>query len=188
MKELIIWTGPVHSGKSTRALIRAERYRRLGHDVVLVRPTKSVRPELGEEPGMLVTKTKHKFPSIEVDSPSELLEASEGATVVWVDEPMLFPRLLDPQLVDVLHAIRETAVVLVSGLTATSELGVFGSAMPQLLALADEINHCKADCDFCGCLGVASRSVCTVPKDGEVLVGGESVYKAACPACWGKAA
>lgn len=188
MKELIIWTGPVHSGKSTRALIRAKRYLRLGHDVVLIRPSSSVRPEQGEEPGMLVTKTGHKFPAIEIDAVADIPDAAEGATVVWIDEPMLFPRALDDHLVDLLQEVRQRAVVLVSGLSATSELTVFGSAMPTLIALADEIHHCLADCDYCGSLGLASRSICTVPKDGDVLVGGEAVYKAACPRCWGTAA
>jgi thymidine kinase len=77
--------------------------------------------------------------------------------------------------------------VLVSGLCATSELTVFGAVMPTLMALADEVIWCMADCDWCGSLGVATRSACTVEKKGEVLVGGESVYKAACPTCWARA-
>lgn len=184
MKPLIVWTGPVHSGKSTKALLRAKRYLRFGNDVVLIRPSQSVRPEQGEEPGMLVTKTGHKYPSIEVDSADDILAATEGATVVWIDEPMLFPREVERQLVELVAIIRKQATVLVSGLAATSELTVFGSAMPRLLALADEIHHCMSDCDYCSSLGTASRSVCTVPKDVEVLVGGSSIYKASCVPCW----
>jgi thymidine kinase len=30
----------------------------------------------------------------------------------------------------------------------------------------------------------ATRSLCVVEKEGEVLVGGEETYKAACPSCW----
>jgi len=187
MKELLVWTGPVHSGKSTKALLRAQRYLRLGHDVVLVRPLLSLRPEQGDEPGMLVTKTGHRFPAIEIEDVRDIPAAADGATVVWFDEPMLFPRDLDDQLVEMIQQIRAKACVLVSGLCATSEFQVFGKAMPTLMALADRICWCKADCDWCGSLGVATRSVCIVPKASEVLVGGESVYKAACPSCWVRA-
>lgn len=186
MKELRVWTGPVHSGKSTKALLKVERYRRLGHDVVLLRPRSSVRPELGEEPGMLVTKSRHRFPAIEVDTPAEIEAAAEGATVVWIDEPMLFPRQTEPHLVDLIHDIRQKAHVLVSGLSMTSEMGTFGTAMPLLLSLADKIIFCRADCDICKTINTATRSICTVEKQGDVLVGGESVYKAACPKCWSK--
>ena len=183
MHEMIVWTGPVHSGKSTQALIRAERYLRLGHDVQLVRPRVSVRPELGDTPGMLKTKTGHKYPSIEIDTPEEIEEATEGATVVWVDEAMLFGDG-DSRVANVIARVRQRAVVLITGLCATSELRIFGEAMPTLMAMADEVRWCKADCDFCNSLGLATRSFCMVPKKADVLVGGENVYKAACPRCW----
>jgi thymidine kinase len=184
MKEMIVWTGPVHSGKSTKALLRAQRYLRLGHDVVLVRPLISLRPEQGEEPGMLVTKTKHRFPAIELENVSDLREAAAGASVLWIDEPMLFPNADGRLLIDLVQEVRTSTVVLVSGLCATSELTMFGDVMPTLMALADRVVWCLSDCDFCGSLGVATRSVCTVEKQGDVLVGGEGVYKAACPSCW----
>lgn len=184
MKELLVWTGPVHSGKSTQALLRAERYLRLGNDVVCVRPGTSVRPAQGEEPGWLVTKSGHRYPSIELETPAELLEAADSADVVWIDEPMLFARGYDSSLIDAVCQIRETAIVLISGLSATSELGTFGTAMSTLLALADEVFWCKADCDLCGRMRAATRSLCVVEKEGEVLVGGEETYKAACPSCW----
>jgi thymidine kinase len=184
MRELIVWTGPVHSGKSTHALLRAARYRRLGHDVQLVRPRISVRPEIGDTMGMLKTKSGHRFPSIEIDNPTEIEEATEGCSVVWIDEAMLFGDK-DHLVPDVVAWLRRRSIVLVSGLCMTSELRVFGSAMPQLMAMADDVKHCKADCDYCNSLSTATRSVCTVEKQGDVQVGA-SIYKAACTSCWVK--
>jgi len=183
VRDLIVWTGPVHSGKSTHALLRAKRYLRLGHDVQLVRPLISLRPELGDERGMLRTKTGHRFPSIEIDTPADIDEATEGASVVWLDEAMLFGEQ-DHQVAGYVEEVRRRAIVLVSGLCATSEMRVFGQAMPLLLATADEVVWCKSDCDYCGSLGTATRSVCLIAKREDVLVGGPSVYKAACVSCW----
>jgi len=183
MREMIVWTGPVHSGKSTQALLRAERYLRLGHDVQLIRPRISVRPELGDEPGMLKTKSGHRFPSIEIDTPQEIEDATEGCSVVWIDEAMLFGDQ-EHLVPDYVARVRSRSIVLITGLCATSELRVFGQAMPSLMASADVVKHCKADCDFCGSLGIATRSVCLVEKVGNVLVGGENTYKAACVRCW----
>ena len=183
MRDLIVWTGPVHSGKSTHALLRAKRYLRLGHDVQLVRPRISLRPELGDEAGMLRTKTGHRFPSIEIDTPQDIEDATEGCSVVWLDEAMLFGNQ-DHLVPDYVARVRQRSIVLVTGLCATSEMRVFGQAMPTLIATADEVRWCKADCDFCGSLGTATRSVCLVKKNEDVLVGGPSVYKAACVACW----
>jgi thymidine kinase len=133
---------------------------------------------------MLVTKSGHRYPSIELDTPADLLAAAASADVVWIDEPMLFVRGFDSQLVDAVCEIREKSIVLISGLSATSELGTFGTAMSTLLALADEVFWCKADCDLCGRMRAATRSLCVVEKKGEVLVGGAETYKAACPSCW----
>lgn len=188
MKELIIWTGPVHSGKSTRALLQAERYRRLGHDVVLVRPSRSVRPDptdpdTGDRPGMLVTKTGHRYPSIEVEMAVDIVDAAEGANVVWIDEPMLFEHEHD--IAEVVGRVRAFATVLVSGLAATSELDPFGRAMPRLLAVADTVHWCKADCDHCHRVNAASRSFHRAgPKSEQVRVGGAESYEALCPQCW----
>jgi len=188
MKEMTVWVGPVHSGKSTKALLRARRYLRLGHDVVLVRPSVAVRPEQGEEPGMLVTKTTHRFPSIEIDDVADLSAAAEGASVLWIDEPMLFPSESDDLLIALVQEIRVNTVVLVSGLCATSDLTIFGGVMPMFMALADRIVWCLSDCDHCKSLGTATRSFFTAgKKPATVVIGGSDVYQALCPSCWNKA-
>lgn len=182
MKRLVCITGPVHAEKSTHALRIARRYARLGSSVILVRPVCAVRAH--ERAGTLVTKNGADFPSVEVETTAGVSPAARGHDVVWIDEPALFPD--QENLYGVVQALRERAVVLVSGLAATSELEPFGAAMPALLAVADQIRVLKADCDYCGRYGTATRSVCSRPKVGQVLVGGEETYKAACPACWSR--
>lgn len=180
MRELIVFTGPVSGGKSTRAAASAGRLQRLGFHVVLLRPTRSVRAH--ERPGLLVTKTGTSFPSVEIDTAAEIVDRAHGYDAVWIDEPMLFPD--EPLVFDAIQAIRREATVIVSGLSATSELEPFGESMPKLLAVADEVTVLKGDCDACGAFGTATRSVCLKPKTGQVLVGGSDIYEAYCPACW----
>lgn len=180
MRELIIFTGPVSAEKSTHAAQAADRLRRLGFHVVLIRPTRSVRPH--ERPGYLVTKNGTSFPSHELDSAAEIVEAAHGADVVWLDEPMLFPD--DDEVFDAVQAVRRHATVIISGCAATSELEPFGSSMPRLIAVADEAKFLKADCDRCGSFGTATRSICLRAKTGQVLVGGADTYEATCAACW----
>lgn len=182
MRELICYYGPVHSEKSTRAAHAASRLQRLGFRVVLVRPLRSVREHERLQPGRLVTKNGYSFPSTDLETAAEITNAASGYDVVWIDEPMLFP---DEELIfDAVQRLRRDSTVIVSGLAATSELEVFGTSMPRLLAVADEVTSCKADCDKCGAFGTATRSICLKRKDGLVLVGGEETYQATCPACW----
>lgn len=186
MRELLIWIGPVHAGKSTRALIRAERYRRLGETVKLVRPIASIRTEQAECRGLLVTKTGHEFPSIDLGNASEIPDAAVDASVLWVDEPFMFAG--QARLFSVLQAERRDKTILVSTLGATNELECIAEPIARLLAVADEIVHCMSHCDWCHSLGTATRSVYVgdEPKTGRVKVGGAGVYRAACPRCWNK--
>lgn len=182
MKTLTVIVGPVHSEKSTHAIRIALRHRRLRKRVVLIRPTKSVRAH--ERPGFLVTKNGLDYPSHEVETSRgiEPVAVAQRANIVWIDEPMLFPD--EPNVFHVLQQVRRSMGVLVSGLVSTSELEPFGTSMPSLLAVADSIIRLRADCDLCGRYNAATRSLCLRPKSGQVLVGGEEVYRAACPKCW----
>lgn len=182
MKTLTVIVGPVHSEKSTHAVRIALRQKRLRKRVVLIRPTRSVRKH--ERSGFLVTKNGLEYPSHEVETSRgiEPVAVSQRADIVWIDEPMLFPD--EPSVFPVVQNIRRRMNVLVSGLVATSELEPFGTTMPSLLAVADAIVRLRADCDLCGRYNAATRSLCLRPKQGQVLVGGEEVYRAACSKCW----
>jgi thymidine kinase len=71
--------------------------------------------------------------------------------------------------------------VIVGGLDMTSEMAPFGP-MGHLLAIAGKIKKLKAICE---CGRKASRTTCTVKKDGAVLVGA-APYIPTCPRCWQK--
>jgi len=183
MKKLTVFVGSVHSGKTTRALEYARRLVRQGHDLVAVRPKKARRKH--EPEGFIVTKGGERWQVFELEAAEGITELAESATVVWVDEPMLFDHEDQVALRVILRNLRGQAQILVSGLGQTSELRRFGSIMAELLATADEIVQCKADCQECGGFNLATRSYYRPgPKRKSVVVGGSEEYDALCPGCW----
>ncbi len=84
MKKLLVWAGPVASGKSSAALSYATRLQRTGVNVVLIRPACSLRKN--EKPGLLVTKSGYSWPCEEVASALEIERAIPSvAHAVWID-------------------------------------------------------------------------------------------------------
>lgn len=190
MKRLIVWVGPTSSSKSTGAVGMAYRYREQGRTVMLVRPARSIRDYEGR--GDFKTKDGVSFPSVDVETPDELYAAAdkEKPDVIWIDEPALFREEqvdnLPPWLFRVVCSLRKRHIILISGISATSELEVFGKSPALLLAVADEIVQCKGDCPWCDRMNVATRSMYlgTEAKTTQDKVGGADVYQPACPECW----
>jgi thymidine kinase len=95
--------------------------------------------------------------------------------------------MLDDQkkLYAAVRRILRFADVLISTLTATSEMEPISPSVSALLAIADEIHLCRADCDDCQRLSSATRSWhLDGPKKEKVKVGGEESYEPKCPECW----
>ena len=183
MNSLRIWTGPVASEKTTKALYAAKRLMRRGCDLVLIRPPCSKRKHESNHDGFLVTKSGEKWPCFEVRSALGIEEVAENADVVWLDEPFMFED--QKKLYGVVKKILRRSDVLISTIAATSEMEPISPSVSALLAVADEIHHCRADCDDCQRLGNASRSWHLAgPKTEKVKAGGEEAYEPKCAACW----
>lgn len=182
MKSLRIWTGPVASEKTTKALYAAKRLMRMGSDLVLVRPPCSRRSH--EDGLFLTTKGGERWPCIEVVSALDIAEAAESADVLWLDEPFMFKD--QKKLYKIVRRILKKADVLISSIAATSEMEPISPSISALLAIADEIHHCRADCDSCGRLEFATRSSFKGVKSVAIVVGGEESYEPLCAACWDK--
>jgi thymidine kinase len=183
MKLLRVFAGPMSAGKTTDALQVARRYARQNMNVILVRPSLS-RRSFEKRPGILSTKAGEDFPSIDLSKAQEISYACELADVVWIDEPAIFPD--EERLVGIVTELRKTKIILISGLSATSELEPFGTSMPKLIAMADQVCWASADCDLCGTHATATRSlyIGEAPKTVQVQVGGEESYVPACADCW----
>lgn len=182
MKTLTIWVGPMASEKSTGALHKAKRYQRLHKKVKLFRPKISIRSH--EKPGLLVTKNGESFKSIDVDSAQEIKDFSNDCEIIWIDEPFLFSD--EDVLFEIIQDLRKDKDILVSSLGSDCYLNPFKTTIPRLLAVADEIKQCKADCDCCGAMNKATRTLLCVANipPGQIHVGGNESYGAVCPGCW----
>jgi thymidine kinase len=118
-----------------------------------------------------------------VRSTLDIEQAALGASVVWLDEPFMFAD--QKKLYGVVKRILRSADVLISTITATSEMEPISSSVSALLAIADEIHPCRADCDDCETLSAASRSWhLGGPKEEKIKEGGEEVYEPKCSGCW----
>jgi thymidine kinase len=173
------------SAKTTGALHAARRYIRMDFKVTLLRPKISLRSH--EKAGLLVTKNNESFPAIDIETFDEILPKAQSADVVWFDEIFLFPE--EDKLFPLIQNLRRDKDILVSSLGADAKLSPFFKSMPQLLAVADDVIVCKADCDYCGAMGKATRTLFCADssadiKTGDVFVGGTEAYIATCPECW----
>lgn len=185
MKRLLIWTGPVSSAKTTEALHVAQRLVRRGNDLVLVRPRVSQRPFERDYHGFLVTKNGERWPCLDVTSVHELPAAAENASVLWIDEPFM---LKDQEaLYEVVRKLQRKMIVMISTISSTSEGEPISPQVSALLAVADRIEHCRADCDDCGRDNNATRSWYVAGiKEERIKTGGEESYEPKCPRCWTK--
>jgi thymidine kinase len=183
MNRLRVWTGPVRSEKTTKAAKMAGRLAR-HFRVALIRPIRAVRPH-ESDPNVLIAQGGERWPCHNVASALEIepTAVSLRAGVVWVDEPHLFDD--EPHLFAQIQAIRLWAPVLVSGISSTDRLEPLGPSMPRILAVADEIVVCRADCEKCCEIEAATRSFDrTGTKTEAVRVGGAESYWPLCQTCW----
>jgi len=112
------------------------------------------------------------------------MDAADGCSAVWLDEPMLFDE--ESGVFDAVAILRQSRPILLSGCSADSDLNPFKISFPRLIAVADRVEFCRADCDGCATMGTATRSICLTGKVEQVLVGGEETYRPLCPGCWTK--
>lgn len=204
MKRLWIWTGPVSASKSEGALRiirrlqrqKSEKHPNQKNVVLQVRPTKSKRKE--ETRSHSRTKNGNEFPCVYVEKAIEMDEVIRTCAldpdIIWLDEIHFWEKDIPDSLNEHffpyvgirVQELRERYMFIISGIGASTELTPICPSMGYLMQLADKIYHEDADCDWCGGIGIASRSVYVgqKKKKNTVLVGGQESYKPACPECW----
>jgi thymidine kinase len=179
MKALCCWVGPMRGAKSTSALHAARRYQRLGSKVVLIRPPVSVRSH--ERQGLLITKNGETFPALECSNSDEFGKLANGADVVWIDEPFLFDN--EKEVFSNIEKLRKNKTILVSTIGCDCFQKPIWESTGKILATADKIEFCTADCDFCLKFDVASRHINLFDLEhGKSAPGGD--FATVCIACW----
>jgi len=188
-RQLEVIVGCMFSGKTEELIRRLERVRIAGRSILLFKPTIDDRYDTNA----VVTHYGREFAAHLLEPGQETLEtlrkrvgeeALERAAVVAFDEGNFFSERL-PGLCQQLVGMGKR--VIVAGLDLTFAGEPF-EPMPELMALADQVDKLQAVCVVCG--GVATRSQRLIdgkpaPADGPVIqVGGVGSYEARCRACY----
>ena len=203
MKRLWIWTGPVSAAKSEgayRTIRRLQRQKSKKHKgrntvVLHIRPVKSQREE--EPSGFAQTKDGNQFPCVYIEKFNQIQEVLNTCAVepdiVWLDEihfweshQMNSSQVYFPTVGKLIQELRKNYMFIISGIGASTKLNPICPSMGYLLQLADKIFHEEADCDWCGGISIASRSVFVGEgiQAGDVQLGGEESFRPACVECW----
>ena len=189
---IIVYTGPMFSGKSEMLTGRLRSRQRARKKVLCIKPLIDSRYSTNE----IVSKRLHedganfapdkKFPAFPVDIQtcnmlSDLIESSK-CEVLGVDEAQFF----DVWLARFLDLRRDQGLEIhVAGLDLDAWRLPFG-CMPQIFAYADVVQKFTADCFVCG-----QPARFTQKKGGsseQIQVGAENLYEARCESCWTPAA
>jgi len=189
--KLHVITGPMGSEKSTELLRHVKRCQRALRNSGLAENAAAV----------LVPETKRRFGAgrigietrnggfmeafalsldeslFETAKRADVKAALSSCTTIFIDEAQFFSRLSE----FCEHYLALGKNIIVAALELTSERKQFGE-IPLLVAQAEKHTRLSAVCTFCGARAIFT--VCLVAKQGDVLVGGDADYRAACRTCW----
>lgn len=166
-----VFTGPMFSGKSDELL---KEYDKKYHKskILLFKPKIDTR-----DLGIVRTRNNKEEKAIIIKDLKDIKKhLNDKINTIFIDEANFLTGdvkiLLD-------LSIKEDLDIFISGLNMTSEQEPFG-IMPQILAVADEIQIMHASCNEC------NRDACytfyEAGKSGSILVGNEG-YTALCARC-----
>ncbi|MCX7876238.1 MAG: thymidine kinase [Melioribacteraceae bacterium] len=165
--------GCMFSGKTEELIRRLRRAKIAKLNVKVFKPKIDNR----YSDSQIVSHNEQSLPSIIVDNPFEILDLSEDAQVVGIDEAQFFSN----DLIDVANKLADNGKrVIIAGLDMDYR-GIPFEPMPQLLAIAEYITKTLAICVNCG--NPADRTQRKVASSERVLVGAADSYEARCRKC-----
>ncbi|MEW6338849.1 MAG: thymidine kinase [Acidobacteriota bacterium] len=168
-------TGSMFSGKSE------ELIRRLRRAIIARQRVQVFKPALDDRfaNAQVVSHSKWRLEAQSVARAADIESALDPRTeVVGVDEAQFF----DADLVRVCSHIADLGKrVIVAGLDMDFRGQPFGP-MPELLAIAEEVEKMHAICARCGAEASYTQRLTTAQE--QVVVGASGVYEARCRTCF----
>ncbi len=174
-------TGVMFSGKSE------ELMRRVRRALIAKREVQVFKSHLDDRYSGLRRVSSHdgsEFDAFPVSSSVELAERlRKGVQVVGIDEA----QFLDSGIVGVVDELADRGMrVIISGTDMDFRGAPFGP-MPQLMALAEQVDKLHAICVVCGELATRNQRLldgAPAPAEGPTIqVGGSESYEARCRRC-----
>lgn len=169
---LVVICGCMFSGKTARLIEHLQAARTAGQRVVACKHQLDARYNATQ----LATHDDRSFPAVATATVAEILARAANADVVGIDEVQFFGRAL--------VAVCQTLVsagktVVVAGIDYDTWSQPF-PPLPELKALADEVEERYAACTVCGQPATYHQRMVPV-VDGN-LVGGPAEFEPRCPA------
>lgn len=169
--------GSMFSGKTEELIRRLKRAQFANQKIAVFKPVVDNRYSDVD----VVSHDLHSVTSKPISFPSEMLNIADDVQVVGIDEAQFF----DSSLVEVCKTLanEKKVRVIIAGLD-TDYLGVPFGPMPQLMAIAEDVQKVHAICVKCGSLANHSHRL---TKSKELVVLGEKdSYEPLCRECYNR--
>lgn len=165
--------GCMFSGKTEELIRRLKRAQIAKLNVKIFKPFIDARYSKYH----IVSHSDQSLPSIIIKDAKEILQQSENAHVIGIDEAQFF----DNSLIDICNELADKGIrVIVAGLDQDYR-GIPFEPIPQLLAIAEYITKTLAICVECG--NPADKTQRKIASGERVLVGASDSYEARCRKC-----
>jgi thymidine kinase len=163
--------GPMFSGKTEELIRRVRRAQIARQKVQIFKPASDTRYDD-------VAVVSHNSTSIESEPVAKsmdiLLRLKDSTRIVAIDEVQFF----DNDIVKVVRKLAKRGCrVICAGLDLDYRARPFGP-IPELLAIADEVNKIHSICTVCG--AAATRSQRMTNEEGQFMLGEADSYEARC--------
>lgn len=144
--------------------------------VVLFKPKKDDRYDASQ----IISHEWKKIESIAISKTSDIVDNLKDKVydVVGIDEVQFF----DQHIVNLCNRLADQGTRVILAWLDLDYMGRPFGPMPQLLAVADEVEKLNAICTKCGADAHYSFRMC--PSDKQVFVAGSDCYMALCRRCY----
>ena len=166
-------TGCMFSGKTEELIRRLRRAQIAKQKIKIFKP----RIDARYSNNSIVSHNEQSLPSILIDDIKEVLEHSDEAQVIGIDEAQFF----NDSIINICNTLASQGKrVIVAGLDQDYTGKPF-EPIPQLLATAEYITKQHAICVVCGNSADKTQRKTTNPE--RVIVGAADIYEARCRKC-----
>lgn len=171
--KLVLNVGSMFSGKSNELQRQGRRYALANKKVLFCKPKLDNR----YSDNQIVTHDDSRVPAIVIDNPYQILDYQD-IDVILIDEVQFF----EESLIDVIEKlIKQGTIVVASGLDMDRNGTPFG-IVPQLMAIAEEVQKMRAVCAECG--EDAWISYSEIESEEQIILGAQDKYKPLCRTCY----
>lgn len=177
MGKLIIYTGPMKSGKTTKLIEQYKKTLNKSPKTYMFKPKIDTRYSTIK---VVDRDNKDQILSTLLDNINMLQYFSNMFNNFFIDEF----QFLEGDIQVIRHLLDKGKNIYVAGLNLTAEGKPFG-LMGDLMCLADKVYFLKGNCDYCGKINKGVYTLYEGKKNTDILVQ-DTDYKCVCKQCYKK--